>query len=108
MNSINVMGNLAYQLDTLGKRKPQLRDYLHQVVACLATFSLLLIDVGRPSPLWVVLSGTGGPGYIRKIEKQANKHHSFHGLCFSFYLLVPALTSLPDELQPGRQINPSF
>lgn len=49
MNSINVMDNIAYQLDTLGKRKPQLRDYLHPVVACLAAFSLLLIDWHGPA-----------------------------------------------------------
>lgn len=108
MNSIIVMGNLAYQLDTLRKRKPQLRDYLRQVVACLVVFSLLLIDMGRPSPLWVLLSGTGRPSYARKIDKDASKLHSSQGLCFSFYLLLPALTSLPDELQPGRQTNPSF
>lgn len=51
----------------------------------------LIVDMGGPSPLWVVPLGTGGPGVEKKADKQF-----LHGLCFTFCLQVIALTSCPD------------
>lgn len=51
-----VMANLGYLLDTPWSRKPHLRNFLHHIGlwACLWDIFLMLIDIGRPNPLWTI------------------------------------------------------
>lgn len=68
----------VWQFLSSGKRDPPWGTASSRV-ACghvWGAFSLLMIDVEVPTPLWVVPPGTGRPDCIRKQVEQTRKHHS--------------------------------
>jgi hypothetical protein len=104
-----------HKLESSERREPQLINYLHKT-AGKPGGHFLVIDVGGPSPLWVVPSLY----FIRKQTEQATGSkavtRTFHGslhrlLCpHSSPVCVLVLTSFDDEQQCGgvKEINPSF
>lgn len=92
-----------HKLPSLGKRKPQLRNFLHYM-ACgqvCGAFSWFLVVLRGPSTLWEVPSlgrwawAVKEKQLIKPREHVSKKHSSTVTICFSSCLQIPASRFLP-------------